>query len=300
MDGCGSNPIRIKTIPVGIFVLANELSRDYTSKTTLALGKRCLTELAVFIDRTGFLTIKSIVRCFLLVLPLLALSPLVLAQARQGEAIEFDVPVLPQAQHYINLLQYPSYVAVALENVGLNPSYSAQLTLIDARQLRLRNAMLRYVGSKGSTYTYRAGAIVDLRVSRTEISFPVELDTSKLAAGTLTVRLFPPLAKLIPEEVVERIRTKARLMSDVAAQKKLLDYLDGISERLPTGADWSGLFEQIMIDAYNRGGKSVSVSNLQLPRVQLPRVQFFLLVIVLMLMVIVPLAWVIRYFWKRR
>ncbi len=300
MEGCGSNSIRIKAIPVGIFLLANQLSRDYTSKTTLALGKRGLPELAFFIDRTGFLMIKSIVRCFLLVLSLLALNPLVLAQARQGEAIEFDVPVLPQAQRYINLLQYPSYVAVALENVGLNPSYSARLTLVDAWQLRLGNAMLRYVGSKGSTYTYRAGAIVDLRVSPAEISFPVELDTSKLAAGTLTVRLFPPLAKLLPDGVGERIRTKARLMSDVAAQKKLLDYLDGISERLPAGADWSGLFEQIMFDAYNRAsGSTLPVAREGSDTELLPG-QSSMLLILLFLLLIVPFIWGVRYSRKRR
>lgn len=243
--------------------------------------------------------IKCIVRSFLLVLPLLALNPLVLAQTRQGEAIEFDIPVLPQAQRYINLLEYPSYVAVALENVGLNPSYSARLTLVDARQLRLRNAMLRYAGSKGSTYTYRAGVIVDLRVSPTEITFPVELDTSKLAAGTLNVRLFLPLAKLLPEKLVERLRTKAHLMSDVAAQKKLLDYLDGISERLPAGAGWSGLFDQIMLDAYNRAsGSTLPVGREGSVEESLPG-QLLMLLILLLLLVIVPLVWVIRYFWRR-
>ena len=80
-------------------------------------------------------------------------------------------------------------------------------------------------------------------------------------------------------------------MSDVAAQKKLLDYLDGISERLPAGADWSGLFEQIMLDAYNRAsGSTLPVGQEGSVKESLPG-QFSVLLILLLLLVIVPLIW---------
>ncbi len=89
-------------------------------------------------------------------------------------------------------------------------------------------------------------------------------------------------------------------MSDVAAQKKLLDYLDGISERLPAGADWSGLFEQIMLDAYNRESGSTLPVAREGSDIELLAGQSSMLLILLFLLLIVPFIWGVRYSRKRR
>jgi len=244
--------------------------------------------------------IKLPMRSCLLILGLLAFCSSGWTQDRQREAIQIDLPVLPQAQLYVDLLAYPSYLAVALENVGLSPSYTARVTLVDPQQLKLRNAVLKFAGRKGPVFTYSAGASFNLGVSEPEITFPVEIDTSKVASGTVSVRLYPPLAKFIPQDLLDRVRIKTQVMSDVSAQQKLLAYMDGISKDAPSSAGWSLVLERIMIDAYNRGSRTALPAGRDAGDAEPLSDQLLLLITLVIWLVVVPLALGISYFRQKR
>ena len=61
------------------------------------------------------------------------------------------------------------------------------------------------------------------------------VDLSTLASGTTIVVAQLPLATLIPDEKRERINTKARTLANVAAQQKILDYLDRLAKTAGPG-----------------------------------------------------------------
>lgn len=241
----------------------------------------------------------SMIRCSQMVLIALSLCWPVWAQDRAQQAVQFDLPVLPQAQRYVELLGYPSYLAVALENVGLAPSFSSRITLVDAQQLKLRNAVLKFMGRKGAVFTYSAGVALGLGVGEPEITFPVEIDTSKVASGTVSVRLYPPLAKFIPQDLLDRVRIKAQIMSDVSAQQKLLAYVEGMSKNVAPSAGWAPLLERIMIDAYNRGSRPALPAGRE-PGDAEPLADQLLLVITLIIwLVLVPGILIARLAWGR-
>ncbi len=203
------------------------------------------------------MTLASLRRSALLALSLILAPMCVHAADAPGESIHLEVPVLPAMQAYADLLQYPGYLAVALENNGLSPSLSSKLKLNEnGRGAEIRNAVIRFVERKGDLYFYDAGLVLGLADSK--LTFPVVVDLASVASGKIAVTLTPPLAKLMPTEVIDRIQIKTQLMANAAAQQKVLDYLQNLSKEIaPRGGVDAGvepLVVAILADAYNRGG----------------------------------------------
>ena len=78
------------------------------------------------------------------------------AASVQGEAIRFDLDVLPAAKRYVELAAYPSYLAVALQNNGFSPSQSGRIIIEDGHTLSFRNAVVAFVRQDKSVFHYLA------------------------------------------------------------------------------------------------------------------------------------------------
>jgi hypothetical protein len=162
-----------------------------------------------------------------------------------GEAIRLDVPVLPGLQRHVDLLARPGYVAIVLENNGLAATQSSKVMVGDkGRSAEIRSATVRFVDKKGAVYAYEAGYLLGLGES--QISFPITVDVSAVPAGRVTVTVSPPLARLIPTGIIDRIRFKTGIIASINTQQKILDYLDSKSQQ-------GDLVEAVLLDAYNRG-----------------------------------------------
>lgn len=177
------------------------------------------------------------------------------ANAADGDSIRFEIPVLPALQKYAELLSVPGLLAVALENNGLSPSMSSKLQIREGgKAVEIRNANLRFVSRKDSQFMFEASVTLNLGVSESKLSFPVSIDLSQVVSGKGVVTISPPLARLFPSELIDRIRLKTQLIANASAQQKILHYLDGLSKSVPVGSSTSALFEPILVDAYNKGG----------------------------------------------
>jgi hypothetical protein len=149
-------------------------------------------------------------------------------------------------QRYVDLLAQPGYLAITLENNDLSPSLSSKIKVGEnGGSAEIRNAVVRFTGRKGPLFSYEAAYLLGL--GDTKISFPVYVDTSALSLGKVTVTLSPPLAQLIPKELIDRIQLKAQLIANTSAQQKVVNYLDGMSKH-------GDLIEAVLLDAYNRSG----------------------------------------------
>ena len=173
------------------------------------------------------------------------------ALAQKSDEIRFEIAAVAGLERHVALLERPGYAAVALENNDLSPSVSSKLVIRErGREVEARNATFRYVGRKGERYAYEAGLSVGIGDTRTRLTMPVVVDVSALPAGKLSVVVKPPLAVLLPVDVVDRIQVKMRAVANAAAQQKMIEYLD----RVAKGGDAVTRYEDILLDAYNRGG----------------------------------------------
>lgn len=120
------------------------------------------------------------------------------------------------------------------------------------REVEARNTVFRFVGREGSVYSYEAGLSLGVRDARSRLTFPVNVDAS--SQGKVTVFVKPPLADMLPAELIDRIQVKMRMVANASAQKKVLDYLDQLAKGTPAGAAPGALYEAILLDAYNRSG----------------------------------------------
>lgn len=202
-----------------------------------------------------------------------------------GDDIRFDIQVVPGLERYVDLLAQPGLLAIALENNGLNPSISSKLKVAEeGRAAEIRSATLKFTGRKGTVFNYEAGYL--LGIGDTKISFPVAIDVSGISSGKVTAILTPPLAALIPVELTDKIRMKAGLIANAAAQRKVVEYLD----RQPKDT----FAQAILIDAFNRsGGPGVATRDVG---VAVPLSDQWLLILTLIIwLIVLPVV----LFWHR-
>ncbi len=176
--------------------------------------------------------------------------------AHAADEIRIEIPVMPALERYADLLAFPGFFGVALENNGLSPSMSSKLQVREqGRTLEIRNATLRYASKKGAIYTYEAAVTLNLGVSESKLAFPVTVDLARVSSGKVVVTAKPPLANLFPAELTDRIRIKASLIANATTQQKMIEYLDSFAKTGSAGsAGMAALVELILIDAYNKGG----------------------------------------------
>lgn len=174
------------------------------------------------------------------------------AAEREGNALVFRLPVVPQAARHLDMLAVPSYLALALEINGLGPSLSSRMTLRDAGTFEIRTASVRYVDRAGPLFRYEGRLALSVSGAGPSLTVPVEVDTAGVQGGNIVVRVTVPLSGMIPAELLDRIEQKLRLMADLDAQRRTLEYLDEVTART-TDRSPEAVRQRIVFDAYNRG-----------------------------------------------
>jgi hypothetical protein len=165
--------------------------------------------------------------------------------------IELAAPVTADFQRYVDLLAFPGYLALALENIGASPSLSQRLVVLDGTSLELGSFSFRYVGKNGDVYEYEAG-LKPFGGDAAAVRLPVRADISDLKQGKVAVSVALPMSALIPRSLLDKVNLKLKSMLAPSVQRSLLDYLDTLAKKkAATGIDRS-LSEGILIDAFNR------------------------------------------------
>lgn len=177
-------------------------------------------------------------------------QPVYAAASKEG-ALQFEIPIVQGVQKYLELLEYPAYLVVALENNGIKASNMGRPTLIDEHTVQLKSAMLRFAEKKGAVYSYKGSLEWDILLKHLKFEVPVEIDTSSASKGNIQVSVFLPLANLFPEALVEHIRMKIQILSGPEVQKRMLGYFDDLSKKTDPASGLQGLFTKIMLQSYS-------------------------------------------------
>lgn len=235
----------------------------------------------------------------------LVLAALMCASAHATEPprdpLRFDIQVIPGAERYLDFLAYPAYLAVALENNGVKPSNSGRVTIVDGKTLRFKSALLQFTEKKGTTYKYQSSLEWDIGPTQVKFKVPAEIDTASLSSGKISVRIYPPFAKLFPQALVERVNLKVQALTDVNVQKKMLSYFDGLAKNQPAGWGVDGMLSQILVQAYNTGDtQNVNCISREPGDAEPLSDQVLFLATLIIWLVIVPLGIYLWRFFKRR
>lgn len=176
------------------------------------------------------------------------------AQQSGSPAITLEVPVLPEAAKHLELLALPAYLALVLENNGLNPSLSSRVTVKDRTTFSIRTGTVRFVERKGPVFRYEGTVAIPLGIAEAGFTVPVEVDTSALAQGKLVVRAYSGLSAVLPQTLIERVEFKVRALAGVDSQRKVLAYLDRLAQdQRVKDRGLEPMLEAIVFEAYNRG-----------------------------------------------
>lgn len=209
------------------------------------------------------------------------------------DAMTLEIPVLPQAQRHVALLEYPPYLVLALDNIGVKLTSSRKITILDAHSLQYRGAELRYVHRNGSVYSYEASLGWGIG------TLPIEADISGLNKGKISVRVFLPAAKLLPQDLAGRIELKIRSLADLAVQSKMLDYFDDLKKKSGTASGIDAIFNLILVQAYNNQADIGSFASREPGDAEPLSDQLLLLITLGIWLVIVPIVALGQGLWRK-
>ena len=184
------------------------------------------------------------------------------AADHNGKDLVFKLPVLPELQRHLYLLENPAYLALVLENNGMSPSLSSKPVIKSRADFEIRNLAVQFSGKSGSVFRYSARIKLSLAGVATEVVVPAEIDLSMLSSGSLTIKAYPPMAGAIPSFLLEKVDFKLKLIADLARQREIISYLDGLPQKPPAAGALDPRLEAIITEAYNRSSLTVVANKI--------------------------------------
>ena len=182
---------------------------------------------------------------------LLCCTQPVSAAPSKEDALHFQIPLVSGLEKHLDLLAYPAYLMVALENNRIRTSNLGRPVLVDERTIQFKNAALRFVNKKAAVYSYVVSVDWDIPLKRLKLEIPVEIDATSVMRGNIQVRVFLPLVSFSPKELLDRINAKVQLLSAPEIQNIMLGYLDELAKKNDGASGAQELLPKIMMESYN-------------------------------------------------
>ena len=149
-----------------------------------------------------------------------------IAMARTDNALEYTIPAIRGLERYIEMLEYPPYLALAIDNSGIRVG-TGGLVVVDKHTLQINYLRLKFVKKDGEVYTYNIGPAWGLSLESIGLNLKVEIDCSQLRNGFVTVRIHMFRIDFFLSSVKYIIDYKIGLASE-NNQKIIIKWLDGL------------------------------------------------------------------------
>jgi hypothetical protein len=178
-------------------------------------------------------------------------------------AVEFEIPVIGGAERYLELMEHPAYLVVALENNGITASRSGKLNLVSEERIQSNERFSFYFHQKkGTIYFYNAVLEWDTPIKHFTFDVPIQVDTvAFVKKGTMRVIFNLPMGEVFPDQLTNRIKEKIEGLTDPNIQKLILANFDELMKKQGRDGSIAKLKSQLMFQAYNRQIESVSVAS---------------------------------------
>lgn len=149
-----------------------------------------------------------------------------IAMARTDNALEYTIPAIRGLERYIEMLEYPPYLALAIDNSGIRVG-TGGLVVVDKHTLQINYLRLKFVKKDGEVYAYNIEPALGLSLETIGLNLKVEIDCSQLRNGFVTMRIHMFRIDFFLSSVRNMIDYKIGLASE-DNQKIILKYLDDL------------------------------------------------------------------------
>jgi len=223
------------------------------------------------------------------------------AASHNDGSLQFEIPIETDAVKYLEFLEYPAYLVVAFENNSIKTSNIGHPKLVDERTVQFKKATLHFSERKGMVYFYKGSIEWVAPLKSLTFEVPVEIDTSAVSKGNIRVNIFFPLANIVPDALVQRIKLKVQAMSALAIQRKMLIYFNDLSKKTTSDSKLQSMFPIIMFQAYNAPSDSGGVCPPREPGdAESLADQAYLLATLVIWLIIVPATIAVFVYWRKR
>jgi hypothetical protein len=178
----------------------------------------------------------------------------------KDSSLKFEIPIIDGVEKYLQLLEYPAYLVVALENNGIAVSSSGRITLVSEDVIQSNGHFIfHYSHKKGATYFYNAVLEWETPIKYFKFEVPIQVDTSSVAKMVISLNFDLAIATFLPDQLINRIREKITNLTGPNTQKLILVNLDELMKKGQHDGSFAKLKSQIMFHSYNNQISSVPV-----------------------------------------
>lgn len=206
----------------------------------------------IFIMTIQPLSFKNIKRVIFIILITMLIFPSSASTSNQSEnVITLSIPVIQDSARFLDLLEYPSYLAVALENNGIILKKHSKIQILDNHSLEIMGVTIKYIKRSDNLFFYQIkyGPININNILLNELT--LEIDTSKVNQWVVRITIPSLLMRILPSDLTDRIKMKARILTDIDNQKQMVSYFNKIYSINNQTGNTSQILEKILINAYN-------------------------------------------------
>lgn len=171
--------------------------------------------------------------------------------SKDSGSLNFKLEVDQRFKDYDFLLNQPSILALAIKNSGFEFSQTRPVTLINNKEFNIGPGKLKFIDNKKNIFTYKATLFLNIGI-KTEIDSLINVDINNLSNKIIEINVYSEFFNLIPESIINQIKSKLEKFLDERIQLNLLNYLDDVLIRVNNKNNNESTFESIIFtDSYN-------------------------------------------------
>lgn len=182
---------------------------------------------------------------------LLVVSNATWASDNEDGVLRYRIPAINGAERFIEVLEYPTYLALALQNKGVRIAGNYEIEIKDQQTFDIKGIEVKFVKRDGSLFFYQVKLDLSILAGKAPPSLTMEVDISELRNKVLAISVSSSFIKYLPENVREIIKAKIQKIASEHNQKKVLEYLNKLSSASRQNNGIQNVFGGIVIDAYN-------------------------------------------------
>lgn len=210
------------------------------------------------------LSFKNIKHCIFIILITLLILPSAAYTSSQSEnVLTFSIPVIPDSPRFLDLLEYPPYLAVALEINGIIIKKYSKIKILDRHTLECIGVTVKYIKRADKLYFYQIEYGLDNINNKFLYGITLEIDTSKINEWIVRITIPPLLMSILPDDISDKIKMKMQILANIDNQKQMVKYFNKINSIDKQAGKTSKMLEEILINGYNLRSldKDSDVSN---------------------------------------
>lgn len=192
--------------------------------------------------------IKKILLILIIMFQTITLSAHVVWGDDKLESIaHIKIPVIDGVEKYLDILNVPAYLAVALDNAGLGIGVEHNLNIESDKIFDWNGVSVEYIKRNGKIFFYDVNFITSFGKVLPEVR--LKLDASNVNRGFFSVDIYSKYASVLLEKIATRFEPKVLMMFNTENQSRMMGYLQKINSRRDNKK--FNFNEAILIEGYN-------------------------------------------------